>query len=67
MKLLRGLDFRQVALVVHRSGGKTVGYGLLLNKVTFVGVVRTSPRTRPARRHRLNKAERRKLAKESGA
>jgi hypothetical protein len=53
------LDFRNVALMVYKGGGKTIGYGMLLGKSTFLGIVRTTPRTRPVRRRRLSKAERR--------
>jgi hypothetical protein len=53
------LDFRNVTALVYKGGGKTIGYGVFLGKSTFLGIVRATPRMRPARRRRLSKAERR--------
>jgi hypothetical protein len=52
------LDLRNVALLVYKGGGQTIGYGVLLGKSTFLGIVRTTPHMRPVHRRRLNKAER---------
>ena len=52
------LDLRNVAALVYKGGGKTIGYGVMLGKSTFLGIVRATPRMRPVHRRRLNKAER---------
>jgi hypothetical protein len=56
MKFIKRMDMRRASNDAYRAGGQMLGYGVIIGKRTFFGIVRFDVRMRMARRVRKQRA-----------